>query len=77
MAQSITVTKDKNQYNIFTVTMVITEGELLAIVNALTKHNSPVGNDVLQMLQSNQIVSQLEKEVALSLLDILQNLSVE
>ncbi len=47
----ISIKKKKNTDNTFLIKGELTSGKLLAIMNALEKHNTPVAQDVLFFLR--------------------------
>ncbi len=51
MSEQIKIKKNPKKYNEYDVTMKITAGKICSIVNALKASNSPVGKDVLIMLE--------------------------
>ena len=50
MAKTCEIKRDKKNENIFSVKMNVSEGKIIAITRALKLYNSPVGNDVLNMI---------------------------
>lgn len=48
----ITIKKNQKAHNQFEVKMKVTEGKLLSILYALETHNTPVGNDMYDMLKT-------------------------
>ncbi len=48
--QGITIKPVKGETNILKVTMIMTKGKLWALVDALKKHPTAVGTDVLNMI---------------------------
>lgn len=49
----ITIKKNQKAHNQFEVKMKVTEGKLLSILYALETHNTPVGNDMYEMLKKS------------------------
>lgn len=53
MPESVKIVKVPKKDNLYKVTMIITKGKILAMVNALKGHpHSSVGKDLLDMIQA-------------------------